>query len=63
MTMLKYFNEVGVFKNDNVWFPTYYTYNVCWNYSDGSLALAKVGIKEVCFIKIMYTFGHTLCLY
>ncbi|KAL5019742.1 hypothetical protein ScPMuIL_002634 [Solemya velum] len=41
MKMLKSLNAVGIFKNDDVWFPTYYTYNTMWNYSDASLKLAK----------------------
>lgn len=46
MKMLKVLNAVGIFKNDEVWFPTYYTYNTMWNYSDASLKLAKVRYWE-----------------
>ena len=38
-----YYNKVGIFKNDEVWFPAYYTLNNAWNYSDNSKDLAKVG--------------------
>ncbi|CAH1783289.1 unnamed protein product [Owenia fusiformis] len=38
---LKYFNQVGVFKSDLVWFPCYYTMNILWNYSDAVPTLAK----------------------
>ena len=40
--MLKTMNSMGIFKNDDIWFPTYYTYNTVWNYSDASEKLAKV---------------------
>ena len=40
--MLNYFNDVGVFRNDNAWFPCYYTMNMAWNYSDASRELCKV---------------------
>lgn len=40
--MLKTMNTMGIFKNDDIWFPTYYTYNTAWNYSDASESLAKV---------------------
>jgi hypothetical protein len=42
MKMLKYYNEVGVFKSDDVWFPTYYTYNILWNFTDQSIELSRV---------------------
>jgi len=42
MKMLKSLNSIGIFKNDDVWFPTYYTYNTMWNFSDASSKLAKV---------------------
>ncbi|XP_052267989.1 uncharacterized protein LOC127869450 isoform X1 [Dreissena polymorpha] len=41
MRMLKSLNSVGIFKNDDIWFPTYYTYNTMWNISDASAKLAK----------------------
>ena len=47
MKMLTYFNNEGVFKNDDIWFPTYYTMNTCWNYSDASIPLAKVGFTRL----------------
>ena len=43
--MLKYFNQVGIFKNDDVWFPAYFTYNVAWNFSDASDLFAKVCVN------------------
>lgn len=45
--MLKYFNEEGIFKSDNIWFPTYFTYQVVWNFTDSSLDLAKVSDSSV----------------
>jgi hypothetical protein len=42
MKMLTSLNKKGIFKNDGIWFPTYYTLNTLWNYSDASLELAKV---------------------
>ncbi|XP_041356433.1 uncharacterized protein LOC121373745 [Gigantopelta aegis] len=39
--ILKGLNTIGIFKNDDVWFPTYYTYNTTWNYSDCSELLAR----------------------
>lgn len=41
MKMLKTLNGIGIFKNDDVWFPTYYTYNTMWNFSDASSNLAR----------------------
>ncbi|XP_052786989.1 uncharacterized protein LOC128222153 isoform X2 [Mya arenaria] len=41
MKMLKTLNSLGIFKNDDVWFPTYYTYNTMWNFTDASSKLAK----------------------
>ncbi|CAD5118691.1 DgyrCDS7375 [Dimorphilus gyrociliatus] len=38
--MMIWYNSVGVFKNDNIWFPCYFVYNCLWNYSDSS--------KELC---------------
>ncbi len=49
--MLKYFNEVGIFKNDDVWFPAYYTLNTMWNFTDASKELAKVFIQMSYFNK------------
>lgn len=40
MKMLKALNIIGIFKNDEVWFPTYYAYNTMWNFSDASAQLA-----------------------
>ncbi|XP_071098917.1 uncharacterized protein [Haliotis cracherodii] len=39
--MLKSLNTIGIFKNDEIWFPAYYTYNTTWNYSDTSDLLAR----------------------
>ncbi|XP_064596403.1 uncharacterized protein LOC135463013 [Liolophura sinensis] len=39
--MLKTLNTMGIFKNDDIWFPTYYAYNTMWNFSDASAELAK----------------------
>ena len=44
MKMLKALNIIGIFKNDEVWFPTYYAYNTMWNFSDASSQLALVGL-------------------
>lgn len=41
MKMLKTLNGIGIFKNDDVWFPTYYTYNTMWNFTDASNRLAQ----------------------
>ncbi|KAK3578384.1 hypothetical protein CHS0354_025478 [Potamilus streckersoni] len=41
MKMLKTLNSIGIFKNDDVWFPTYYAYNTLWNFSDASSKLAQ----------------------
>ncbi len=43
--MLKFFNNVGVFRNDQTWFPCYYTLNTMWNYTDVSKQFCKVCIK------------------
>ena len=45
MNMLKTLNGIGIFKNDDVWFPTYYTYNTMWNFTDASSRLAQVIIS------------------
>ena len=39
---LKYFNSVGIFKNDDIWFPAYYTLNDLWNFTDASRKLCLV---------------------
>ncbi|XP_069101949.1 uncharacterized protein [Argopecten irradians] len=41
MKMLKTLNAKGIFKNDSIWFPAYYTLNTLWNFTDASLRLAK----------------------
>lgn len=53
--MMKWFNEAGVFKTDDIWFPTYYSYNICWNYSDACRELALV-----CYfnIYVLHRFEH-----
>ncbi len=40
--MLHFYNTVGVFRNDETWYPCYYTLNLLWNYSDASRELCKV---------------------
>lgn len=47
INMLRQMNSLGIFKNDDIWFPTYYTYNTCWNYSDSSEKLARVSDSHV----------------
>ncbi|XP_033724963.1 uncharacterized protein LOC117314961 isoform X1 [Pecten maximus] len=41
MKMLKTLNAKGIFKNDSIWFPAYYSLNTLWNFTDASLRLAK----------------------
>ncbi|XP_060073449.1 uncharacterized protein LOC132553238 [Ylistrum balloti] len=41
MKMLKTLNSKGIFKNDSIWFPAYYSLNTLWNFTDASLRLAK----------------------
>ncbi|KAJ8311371.1 hypothetical protein KUTeg_010726 [Tegillarca granosa] len=41
MKMLKELNSKGIFKNDSIWFPSYYALNGIWNFTDASLLLAK----------------------
>ncbi|BFZ13606.1 hypothetical protein BsWGS_16645 [Bradybaena similaris] len=58
ITMLKQMNSLGIFKNDDIWFPTYYTYNTCWNYSDASEKLARC-LAESGAVKLMtLNLGH-----
>jgi hypothetical protein len=61
MKMLKTLNGIGIFKNDDVWFPTYYTYNTMWNFSDASSNLAKVRMGTS-YISIMLEFKKILAL-
>ena len=53
INMLKQMNSLGIFKNDEIWFPTYYTYNTAWNYSDASEKLARVG--EPCLFLLLFS--------
>ncbi|KAK7481464.1 hypothetical protein BaRGS_00027315, partial [Batillaria attramentaria] len=56
--MLKTMNTMGIFKNDDIWFPTYYTYNTAWNYSDASDKLAK-SLAEADAVRLMtLNLGH-----
>uniref|UniRef100_A0A2C9JLY3 TIR domain-containing protein n=1 Tax=Biomphalaria glabrata TaxID=6526 RepID=A0A2C9JLY3_BIOGL len=58
ITMLRQMNSLGIFKNDDIWFPTYYTYNTCWNYSDASEKLARY-LAETGAVKLMtMNLGH-----
>jgi len=52
MKMLKNLNSIGIFKNDDVWFPTYYTYNTMWNFTDASSKLAKVSSSNLICMNI-----------
>ncbi|PVD36234.1 hypothetical protein C0Q70_03212 [Pomacea canaliculata] len=56
--MLKTMNTMGIFKNDDIWFPTYYTYNTAWNYSDASESLAK-NLAEADAVRLLtLNLGH-----
>ncbi|XP_070182482.1 uncharacterized protein [Littorina saxatilis] len=56
--MLKTMNAMGIFKNDDIWFPTYYTYNTAWNYSDASDKLAK-SLAEADAVRLLtLNLGH-----
>ncbi|XP_012942420.1 uncharacterized protein LOC101845869 [Aplysia californica] len=56
--MLKQMNSLGIFKNDDIWFPTYYTYMTLWNYSDASEKLAR-SLAESGAVKLMtLNLGH-----
>ncbi|KAK3690730.1 hypothetical protein RRG08_061170 [Elysia crispata] len=58
INMLKQMNSLGIFKNDEIWFPTYYTYNTAWNYSDASEKLAR-SLAESGAVKLMtLNLGH-----
>ncbi|XP_059141325.1 uncharacterized protein LOC131929220 isoform X2 [Physella acuta] len=58
INMLRQMNSLGIFKNDDIWFPTYYTYNTCWNYSDSSEKLARC-LAEAGAVKLMtLNLGH-----
>ncbi|BFZ25773.1 hypothetical protein BsWGS_28812 [Bradybaena similaris] len=60
--MLKQMNGLGIFKSDDIWFPTYYTYKTCWNYSDASERLATC-LAESGIVKLMtLNLGHTAYL-
>ena len=50
--MVVYFNHVGVFRSDNVWFPCYYVYNNMWNYTDSS--------EKFCAVRIILHSLYTL---
>lgn len=55
---MKKLNNMGVFKNDDIWFSSFYFYNICWNYSDASFefatALALCGLPNLLNLNI----GH-----
>lgn len=56
--MLKKLNNLGVFKNDDIWFSSFYFYNTCWNYSDAeqgfASALAAAGLPSLLKLNIAH---------
>lgn len=56
--MMKKLNNMGVFKNDNIWFSSFYFYNTTWNFSeilpDFATALATAGLPNLLNLNI----GH-----
>lgn len=38
--MMKKLNNMGIFKHDDIWFSSFYFYNICWNYSESSFEFA-----------------------
>ena len=56
--MMKKLNNMGVFKNDNIWFSSFYFYNTTWNFSeiwpDFATALANAGLPNLLNLNI----GH-----
>lgn len=56
--MMKKLNNMGVFKNDDIWFSSFYFYNTTWNFSDTwpefATALATAGLPNLLNLNI----GH-----
>ncbi|CAH8661227.1 unnamed protein product [Schistosoma curassoni] len=56
--MMKKLNNMGVFKNDDIWFSSFYFYNTTWNFSDiwpeFATALAIAGLPNLLNLNI----GH-----
>ncbi|CAH8640631.1 unnamed protein product [Heterobilharzia americana] len=56
--MMKKLNNMGVFKNDDIWFSSFYFYNTTWNFSDiwpeFATALATAGLPNLLNLNI----GH-----
>ncbi|CAH8567910.1 unnamed protein product [Schistosoma turkestanicum] len=56
--MMKKLNNMGVFKNDDIWFSSFYFYNTTWNFSDiwpeFATALAVAGLPNLLNLNI----GH-----
>lgn len=56
--MMKKLNNMGVFKNDDIWFSSFYFYNTTWNFSDTwpdfATALASAGLPNLLNLNI----GH-----
>ncbi|KAG5443805.1 hypothetical protein CSKR_100033 [Clonorchis sinensis] len=56
--MMKKLNNMGVFKNDDIWFSSFYFYNTTWNFSDTwpdfATALAAAGLPNLLNLNI----GH-----
>ncbi|TNN09273.1 hypothetical protein EWB00_006462 [Schistosoma japonicum] len=56
--MMKKLNNMGVFKNDDIWFSSFYFYNTTWNFSDiwpeFATALGVAGLPNLLNLNI----GH-----
>lgn len=56
--MMKKLNNMGVFKNDDIWFSSFYFYNTTWNFSDTwpefATALGLAGLPNLLNLNI----GH-----
>ncbi|TPP55830.1 hypothetical protein FGIG_08998 [Fasciola gigantica] len=56
--MMKKLNNMGVFKNDDIWFSSFYFYNTTWNFSDTwpefATSLATAGLPNLLNLNI----GH-----
>ncbi|KAF5403873.1 hypothetical protein PHET_02699 [Paragonimus heterotremus] len=54
--MMKKLNNMGVFKNDDIWFSSFYFYNTTWNFSDTwpdfATALASAGLPNLLNLNI-----------
>jgi hypothetical protein len=57
---LKTLNAMGIFKNDNIWFPSYYFLNTVWNYSDCSPEFATVSLGGGGLCKITCNSGLSI---